>query len=228
MLNVDLTISQRNEKMRETHRAEIKWNRKQLQTLLPLHFHENCFVISIDMYIPLPIERLNKTQQIEEHSAQFRSKLEELPRLRPLFVQCSFRIPPPSSVSHSWSLVIDSDNVMYVYDPSSEANHHSTSIFIRKCIPKGRSVYFCPYNFNDKIENSCGLYGACHWGSFAILYLSTICFDKHINQHTLCRKVGAFDAYFLTILLDFVNIHLQKRATSFETELFMNNIDRVL
>ena len=93
MLDYNLTLSERNEKMTEAHAKEIMWNKNQLQTLLPLQFMDRCFVISVDTYIPLPIQKLDKEEQIKEHTLRFKAEMEKLPDLRPLFVQCSFRIP---------------------------------------------------------------------------------------------------------------------------------------
>ena len=218
MLNVDLTIEERNAQMLIAHSLEIQQNKKQLQNLLPSHFNSHCFVISIDMYIPLPVPKLTKEEQIRIHTQQFRKEMEKLPSLRPLFVQCSYRMPPPTIASHSWALVIDDDNVMYAYDPSSENKFHSTSRLIRS-IP---GLHICSYDFNRKIERSCGLYGACHWGSFALLLLSAICYDNNIKQLDLCHKVENLNDYFLENLLEFVDTNLHKKATTADSKLFVN------
>jgi hypothetical protein len=229
MYDADLTLLERNEKMVLLHEKEMQQNRKQLQTLLPLHFKENCFVISIDMYIPLPFEKLSEKQQIERYSAQFRKELRKLPLTRPLFVLCGYRIPPPTTAAHSWAFMIDGDNVMYVYDPDSENTHHSTSQPIRRSIPPTiKNVHFCSYMFNRKIDSFCGLYGACHWGSFAILYLSALCFDKGIDQLTLCIKLRNLNADFLATLLNFVNTHVHTRATASESDLISVHLQSYL
>ena len=215
MLDVDLTIPEKNTQMHILHSKEMQQNTKQLRNLLPSHFSDHCYVISIDMYIPLPIPQLNKVEQIRRHTEKFQLEMQKLPSLRPLFVQCSYRIPPPYSASHSWALVIDHQNVMYAYDPSSENKFHSTSIVIRS-IP---GLEICSYDFNRKIDNSCGLYGACHWGSFALLLLSALCYDNNIKQIDLCHQVAYLNDDFLEFLLEFVDTHLRKRATSTNAKL---------